>query len=67
MRNLNLLDSIVLKEDEMLEIHGGTGDTIKCGSNCGYNCGTNCGDHCGNDCTGGVVVKPIEKPGEGVN
>lgn len=54
MNNLSFLDGIVLKEDEMLELQGGTGDNITCGSNCGMNCGTNCGNLCGNSCTGGT-------------
>ena len=62
MKDSHLLDSIILKEAEMLEIHGGTGDSVSCGSSCGHNCGTNCGDDCGNTCSGGggTTNKPIE-------
>ena len=53
----NPLHAIVLKDSEMLELRGGLGDNITCGSNCGHNCGSNCGNDCGNDCGGGAVIK----------
>lgn len=52
--SMSSLDAIVLKDSEMLELRGGVGDNITCGTNCGDNCGNNCGDHCGNNCAGTV-------------
>lgn len=51
--NLTFLDSIVLNEQEMLDIRGGLGSGITCGSNCGTNCGSNCGSNCGTNCGSG--------------
>lgn len=45
-----LLDSIILNEEELINIRGGLGDGIKCGSNCGLACGTACGATCGSNC-----------------
>ena len=45
-----LLDSIILNEEELINIRGGLGDGIKCGNNCGLACGTACGATCGSNC-----------------
>lgn len=51
--NLKTLESIVLSEQEMLDIRGGLGNGISCGTNCGTNCGSNCGSNCGTECGSG--------------
>ncbi len=60
-----LLDSIVLNEEELLNIRGGVSDGISCGNNCGMNCGSNCGNLCGNACSGngGKATFQTNKPG----
>lgn len=53
---LNLLDSIVLNEQEMLNVRGGLGESLKCGSACGSNCGAGCGKVCGEGCGSDIKI-----------
>lgn len=73
--DFKFLDSIILDEEELINIRGGVSDGITCGSNCGMSCGNSCGSNCGNNCgsncgtscginCGGFIknIDPIIKP-----
>lgn len=52
--HFDFVNAIVLNDDELLVINGGT-DAVNCGFGCGVGCGGNCGENCFG-CT------PPEKP-----
>lgn len=43
--DFKFLDSIILDEEELINIRGGVSDGITCGSNCGMSCGNSCGSN----------------------
>lgn len=45
--SIDAIESMVLKDDELLVVNGG-----KSAVNCGKGCGVGCGDGCGAGCTG---------------
>ena len=40
------LDDMFLSEDELVQIKGGTADSVNCGAGCGVGCGAGCGNNC---------------------
>lgn len=56
----DFINAIVLRDDELLVIHGGQNEVT-----CGAGCGVGCGGGCGQGCTGcpPPTVEPPVNPG----
>jgi hypothetical protein len=52
------LDDMFLSEDELVQIKGGTADSVNCGAGCGVGCGAGCGNNC-QGCAGEQIAERV--------